>query len=100
MAGTKLVTSKQIMREVKKQNMYWYVFGRFDEKMLILGLEKIVPPVTPISDVAVTSISNISRNKRILRADDGRLKVRMQRHGTDCAIVATKGSLAVHEMAP
>ena len=54
MAGTKPVTSKQ-MREVKEQSMY--VFGRFDDQ--IVGLEKVVPPVTPISDVAVTSISII-----------------------------------------
>ena len=68
--------------------------------------EKVVPPrfIGPTNEVAVNPISDVSRNERILstrcvlRATtaDGRFKARlvthglMQRHGTDCAIVAAR----------
>ena len=82
------------MREVNKQRVP--AFGRINHKIYTVGLEKIVPPVTSVSDVAATSISNVPRDERILRAGDARFKARLislgwkQRYGTDRAIVAAK----------
>ena len=65
-----------------------------------------MPPrfIEPTNEVAVNPISDVSRNERILgkrcvlrtTTADGRFKARlvthglMQRHGTDCAIVAAR----------
>ena len=105
MTEAKPVTSKQ-MRKVKKQRVP--AFGRIDNKINTVGLEKVVFPVSwkikvpttftkAMDEVAVTSISDVPINKRFIRVGDGRFKarlvtpaVRMQRHGTDRAIVAVK----------
>ena len=48
------------MRGVRKQRVS--AFGTFIDK--IVDMEKVVPPVTPISDVAVTPVLNVSRKKK------------------------------------
>ena len=95
MAGTKPVTSKQTREEVKQQQKTTKeqrgpASGKIDNTntSLIVGLEKVAPPIPA---------RKIKAPATILRAAaDGRFNTRlvtpgwMQRHVTDCAIVASK----------
>ena len=113
MAGAKLVTSKQ-MRKVKKQRVPAFGIIGVNISKYTVGLEKVVPPIPgtklkvpttfieAMNEVAVTPISDVPRNKRILgtkrilRTAYGRIKarlvalVRKKRRGTDCVIVVAK----------
>ena len=96
MTGTKPVTSGQ-MREVKKQR--GPASGKiYNNTNTVVRLEKIVPPVPARKFKIPTTI--------LRTAADGRFEARlvtpgrMQKHGTDRAIVVAEDKLGRLKMAP